>query len=567
VLLATAGLLVPQAAYASSPTISGVPALGAVGAPYDYSFTLSGDPTPTCEAWTGQFPPGLTFDGAHCRVTGTPTAAGEYTVLVGAGNGSVDANGGPDISAENATFTVTGPPLGGSQDVTAIAGQPLSVQLPTSGWPAPTFSLPPGVGLPTWLFLDPTGLLHGTPPASYHQSGIPVRVANDSGDSAVLLNIDVTGEAPIITSAAPPAGLLNVPYSFRFTAIGAPAPQFAADQLPPGLSLDPETGLLSGTPTASGSYTVHVTASNAEGDYALDFTVPIVPRATALSIIGNPPSTAIEGSDYYGIYHLGGSPSPTPRVSAGQLPPGLTLDAYGEIQGRPTTPGTYTFTITAGNGGFSDEVSVTLTITVKAKVTIAGTLPHAVPGRPYSFAFTLTGDPAPKVSVYFGELPRGLTLSADGVLSGTPTGSGGTSDQIGFVADNGVQQAYWTGLFVTDDSPAPPLPGVRIGDSSVTEGRSGTKAMTFRITLSRRSSRPVTVHWQTANGTARAGSDYVGASGTVTFRPGQTVKTVVVRVKGDRVREPAETLHVRLSNAHGASIADDDGLGRILNDD
>lgn len=567
-LAGAAGLLVPQAAQAStSPTISGVPDVGAVGAAYDYTFTLTGAPTPTCEVWTGQFPPGLTFDAEHCRVTGTPLASGEYTVLIGAGNGSIDSDGHPDVSTDNATFTVIGPPLGGTQEVTGLAGQPVSVQLPTSGWPEPMFSLPPGATLPDWLVLEPSGLLHGTPPASYHQAGIPIRVANSSGDSAVVLDVDITGEAPSLTSGEPPAGVVNLPYSFRFTATGAAPPHFALDQVPPGLTLDPSTGILSGTPTTSGQYPVHVTAANGEGDAAQDWTIQIAAQVIPLSIVGNPPTSVIEGSDYYGIYHLVGSPTPKPTVTSGQLPPGLSLNDYGEIQGQPTTPGTYTFTITSSNGGFSDDVAVTLTIVVKAKVRISGSLPHAVPGQPYSFAFTLTGDPAPTVSVYLGELPRGLTLSADGVLSGTPTDSFGTANQIGFVADNGVQQAYWTGIFIVDNAPTPPTPVVRIADSSVTEGNAGTKALTFRITLSKRSSRPVTVHWQTANGTAKAGSDYVAASGTVTFQPGQTVKTVVVKVKGDRVKEPTETLHVRLSNARGATLVDGDALGRILNDD
>lgn len=569
-LVAAAGLLVPQAAQAStSPTISGVPDVGAVGAPYDYTFTLTGEPTPTCEVWTGQFPPGLTFDTEQCRVTGTPLAAGEYTVLVGAGNGSIDSTGHPDVSADNATFMVIGPPLGGSQDVSGVAGQPVSVQLPTSGWPAPTFSLPLGATLPDWLVLDPDGLLHGTPPASYHQAGIPVLVANGSGDSTVVLDVDITGEAPSFTSGEPPAGVVNLPYSFQFTATGAAPPHFALDQVPPGLTLDPSTGILSGTPTTSDSYPIHVTASNGDGEAAQDWTIQIAARVIPLTIVGNPPTSVIEGSDYYGIYHLGGSPTPKPRISNGSLPPGLTLNDYGEIQGQPTTPGTYTFTITSSNGGFSDDLSVTTTIVVHEKVTISGTVPHAVAGQPYSFAFTLTGDPAPTVSIYFGELPAGVSVSPQGVLSGTPTGFVGWTE-VGFKADNGAQQAYWTGLFYVDPSPtppSPPTPGVRIADSSVTEGNSGTTTMTFTLTLSNPSSKWVTVHWQTANGTAKAGSDYVGASGTVSFRPGQTTRTVVVKVKGDRLKEATETFHVRLSKQTGARLADGDAIGRILNDD
>jgi hypothetical protein len=77
----------------------------------------------------------------------------------------------------------------------------------------------------------------------------------------------------------------------------------------------------------------------------------------------------------------------------------------------------------------------------------------------------------------------------------------------------------------------------------------------------------VTVHWSTVNGTARAGSDYYGASGTVTFAAGQTVKTVTVRIKGDRLREATETFRVRLGSPHGATVSDGTAVGRVVNDD
>lgn len=78
---------------------------------------------------------------------------------------------------------------------------------------------------------------------------------------------------------------------------------------------------------------------------------------------------------------------------------------------------------------------------------------------------------------------------------------------------------------------------------------------------------PVTVNWATADGTATAGQDYVAASGTLTFSPGETQKTISVTVSGDVVPEPNETFRVVLSGAVNASIADGDGLGTIEDDD
>src|SRR5262249_14452300 len=71
----------------------------------------------------------------------------------------------------------------------------------------------------------------------------------------------------------------------------------------------------------------------------------------------------------------------------------------------------------------------------------------------------------------------------------------------------------------------------------------------------------------TADNTATAGSDYVATSGTLTFNPGDTSKTIAVVVNGDTVVERNETFFVNLTNAVNATIADAQGVGTILNDD
>jgi hypothetical protein len=106
-----------------------------------------------------------------------------------------------------------------------------------------------------------------------------------------------------------------------------------------------------------------------------------------------------------------------------------------------------------------------------------------------------------------------------------------------------------------------------IGDASITEGNSGTKSLTFTVVLSATSSQPVTVTYATANGTATAGSDYQSASGTLTFNPGETTRTITVPVNGDRLHEANETFFVNLSNATNATIADGQGVGTIVDDE
>src|SRR5205823_993532 len=93
------------------------------------------------------------------------------------------------------------------------------------------------------------------------------------------------------------------------------------------------------------------------------------------------------------------------------------------------------------------------------------------------------------------------------------------SDPTGAVILKGVG----TGTIINDDVPPPTL---SINNVSVTEGNSGTTNATFTVTLSAASSQPVTVNYATANGTSIAPGDYQAMSGTLTFNPNQTTKTI-----------------------------------------
>src|SRR5206468_10974967 len=110
-------------------------------------------------------------------------------------------------------------------------------------------------------------------------------------------------------------------------------------------------------------------------------------------------------------------------------------------------------------------------------------------------------------------------------------------------------------------------PTLSINNVSVTEGNSGTKPATFAVTLSPTSAQTVTVNYATANGTAAAGSDYVAASGTLTFAPGVATQNVAVVVNGDPTPEPDETFVVTLSSPTNAGLGTAQGTGTIMKDD
>jgi hypothetical protein len=120
---------------------------------------------------------------------------------------------------------------------------------------------------------------------------------------------------------------------------------------------------------------------------------------------------------------------------------------------------------------------------------------------------------------------------------------------------------------LNDHNWTPPPPSLTIGDVTITEGNTGTRAATFTVTLSTASSQPVTVAYATADGTATVGSDYKGTAGTLTIPAGQTTATITVPVYGDRVGESNETFVVNLSSPTNATIADNQGVGTILDDE
>ncbi len=112
-----------------------------------------------------------------------------------------------------------------------------------------------------------------------------------------------------------------------------------------------------------------------------------------------------------------------------------------------------------------------------------------------------------------------------------------------------------------------PDPVASVGNVSVTEGNAGTVSMSFPVTLDVASDRTVSYAYSTVAQTASAVSDFVAASGTVTFTPSVTSQNVSVTVNGDATFEPDETLLLRLSSPVNGSIGTNDGVGTILNDD
>lgn len=126
-----------------------------------------------------------------------------------------------------------------------------------------------------------------------------------------------------------------------------------------------------------------------------------------------------------------------------------------------------------------------------------------------------------------------------------------------------LADAQGVATIVDDDR----VPAMSISDVTVTEGNTGATGAVFNVRLTKPSGRVVSVNYSTSNNTARAGVDFVAASGVVTFAPGTTNQPVTISVLGDTVPEQSKSFFVNLTGATNATMADGRGVCTILDND
>jgi CSLREA domain-containing protein len=159
---------------------------------------------------------------------------------------------------------------------------------------------------------------------------------------------------------------------------------------------------------------------------------------------------------------------------------------------------------------------------------------------------------------------RALLPGSPAIDTAAPTGATDdvgaplTKDQRGFPRPYPAGGRFDMGAFELQ-------PVLSIGDVTVTQSNSGTTSAVFTVSLSMASTQSITVNYATADGTGTTGGDYQAASGTLTFNPGETSKTITVLVNGDAAFDPTETFFVNLSNAGNTAIAKSQGTGTIVN--
>ncbi len=218
--------------------------------------------------------------------------------------------------------------------------------------------------------------------------------------------------------------LVGVPYSSTVSATGFPPPTFSitTGALPDGLSLNSTTGVVSGTPTATGLWSVEITATNGVGsDSSTSFAgyVGQVPSITTTSIGDLPVGDAVDMD-----LAATGFPAPTWSVSGGSLPSGLSLSAGGRLTGTPTVSGTYSVELQAANTHGASTRTFTGAVLAPPGA-ITGTISPMRLGQSVSVTLGTSGYPAPTFAVIAGEFPVGVSLNtATGEVSGAPAAIG-----------------------------------------------------------------------------------------------------------------------------------------------
>ena len=451
--------------------------------------------------------------------------SGNYTVTVTNSGGSVTSNG--------ATLTVnpTLPSITSPATASGIQGATFSYLATTSSAVA-TFSITSGT-LPAGLTLNATsGAISGTPTGS-GTSTVTLTATNVTGSESTTLAIMINAPAPVVMSAIAAKGQVGASFTYSIQASNSPT-SFGATGLPAGLTVS-TAGVISGTPTQAGTFTVTLSAGNGAGTTTQTLHLSIAPAANAPVYTGATQASGKENASFsfspnFGTgvtgYALVNVAAATPSV----LPSGLTLDpSAGTISGTPTQTGTFLIAIQATNAGGSTTQNLTITINAPPAAPAINSASTATATVGTSFTFTVSSSPS--ASSYAGTgLPPGLTLASSGAISGTPTSPGTYNVRI-----------------------TPTLSGVGSGAASV-----------LQISVSPAVASPVVTSVAAATGRVGTGFNYqVTASGSptsfaVTSGPlpaGLNLNTTSGAITGTPTQAGTSEAWIAASNSSGQGLA------------
>jgi RHS repeat-associated protein len=469
-VLGNLGCLAPTTA-TQDMTVGVSPALDGSG----YDVTVIG-------AWDVSY--SVTFNANG--LTGTPTNCDPSAFCTG---GSVTITAGSTSTGGSTPLTITT-----TSYPTATLGQAYQpFQFQAKGGNQP-YSWSWSGDTPPGMQLTSGGIMEGTPTvANFYTFTVTVK---DSSGQTYSETFDITvhpnGTLSINTTPAPPQGTVGTPYGpFQFSAANGTQPYTwswvpvttSGGNTVPGLTLS-SAGSLSGTPTTAGTYQVTVIVQDNSGQSAnANFTLVIVGPALTVSTTQLPQATLNAPYSPLQLQAANGK-QPYTWSTSGNIPQGMQVTPGGLVEGTPTHPGSYPFTVTVTDAtNATASANLTLVVVVAPLTILTTQLPPGTVGAPYGpVQLQATGGTQPYNWQWSGNAtatPPGLSVTnSEGVgsIGGTPTAAG-TYDVILNVADTTgeVANQELTLVISAPTQPTGPSPDT-LGPAGTTTNPTGSYA-------------------------------------------------------------------------------------------
>jgi hypothetical protein len=430
-----------------------VQTLAAVNGTTPYDWSIAG----------GTLPGGLSLSKAGV-ISGVPTAAGSSTFMV-----SVSDASSPAKSA-SASLTLTIDPASGAglmvtslTLMSATVGQPYSASLTASGGTMPyQWALDPMSVLPAGLMLGANGQISGTPtiPGRYFFIATVVDASSPALSGSGMITLQVRAAmmgALTIEATRLPDAFVGMPYQTVQLRAARGRPPYswtiAAGMLAPGMTLS-STGAISGTPSMAGNFDFNVQVTDTStptpqaAQASLRLTV-LPPGTQVLAITPTRLRPAFLNQRYGAQLDATGGTMPYAwGLVSGMMPPGLTLSSTGAISGTPTSTGAYPFTVRVADSGTPQQTAQGRAAMVVFGMGFGGLrittrfVPIGMVNHTYTATLAASGGTTPYTwSIANGSLPRGITLSAQGMITGTST-SAGISQFEARVTDSAMPPAH-----------------------------------------------------------------------------------------------------------------------------
>jgi Putative Ig domain len=393
-----------------------------------FSYSITADNSPASFSASG-LPAGLAINSATGLISGSPTTAGTDNVILGATN-----TAGVGNITLVLTVNLAAPVINGPNTVDTYKNVPFTFVISAKNSPT-SFT---ATGYPSTLTFDSnTGTFSGTPNVTGNYS-VALTATNGTGTGSATLTLNVTVQpVPVISSPTTSSVTAGDAFSYAIIASHSPA-SFTATGLPAGLTINTSSGVISGTPTAPGTFTVHLGALNGGGTGTAIMTLTV---ALEVAPVIDSSTSAVGAPNSPFSYAIAATNSPTSFGAVG-LPAGLTVNtSTGLISGTPSAASSSSVTISATNsaGTGSALLNLAITLPVTAPTITSSLAASSSLGHPFTYSIVATSSPT---AYSASGLPVGLTVNSNtGIISGTPTTLGTFDATIGASNSMGTTSA------------------------------------------------------------------------------------------------------------------------------